>query len=146
MAQRTVIAILGTVCLALLAYLLATTYLGGPKPSGEWERATEAYAQEYQQWLSTTPASGWARVQALATGPEWERIEKLKPTRKEPSPWGYGGGTYRLVTQFHGQALVQASYTLQRGQDKRPVEEVYLLSNTIRGIKVMQLVAGTCQP
>lgn len=146
MAQRTVIAILGTLCLALLGYLVATTYLGGAKPAGEWERATEAYVQEYHQWLSATPASGWARVQALATGPEWERIEKLKPTRKEPSPWAYGGGTYRLVAQFHGQALVQASYTLQRGQDKRPVEEVYLLSNTVGGIKVMQLVAGTCQP
>lgn len=146
MAQRTVIAILGALCLALVGYLVTTTYLNGVKPVGEWERAAEVYVQEYYRWLSTSPASGWARVQALATGPEWDRIERLKPARQEPIPWEYSSGTYRLVAQFGGEALVQASYALQKGPEKRPVEEVYLLNNSVRGIRVRQLVAGRCQP
>ena len=146
MTQRTVIAILGILCLILLGYLIVTTYLCGTRPEQEWERATETYVQEYDNWLSTSPASGWARVEALATGLEHDRIDKLKPTVKEPSPWEYGGGTYRLLIQAGGRALVQASYMLQKDQDRKPVEEVYLLSNTVGGIKVVELVAGRSQP
>lgn len=144
MSQRTVIAILGMLCVALLAYFVLTTYLSGAKPAGEWERATEVYVQEYHHWLSTSPASGWARVQALATGHERDRIEKLRPARQEPTGWRFGGGAYHLLAQFGERALVQASYTLERGQEKTPIEEVYLLGNTVRGIKVVQLLAGRC--
>lgn len=146
MSLRTVIAILGTLCLALLGYLVITAYLSGARPAGEWERATEAYVQEYHRWLSTSPASGWARVQAMATGQERDRIENLRLTVKEPGPWEYSSGTFRLLIQAGGRALVQARYILQRGQDKQPVEEVYLLSNTITGINVIELVAGSSQP
>ena len=146
MAQRTVIAILGALFLALIGYLVTTTYLNGVKPAGEWERVAEVYVQEYHRWLSTSPASGWARVEVLATGPEWDRIEKLKPAWQVPSPWEYSSGTYRLVAQFGGEAMVQASYALQKGPEKRPVEEIYLLNNSVRGIRVAQIIAGRSQP
>jgi len=145
-SQRPMMAILGTLCLALLGYLMGTTYLSGAKPAGEWERASETYVQEYHHWLSASPGSGWARVQALATGPERHRVEELKQAVTEPIPWEYGGGTYRLLVQTGGRALVHASYALRRGLDKKSVDEIYLLSNTVTGIKVIQLIAGRSQP
>ena len=146
MSLRTVTAILGTLCLALLGYFVITAYLSGARPAGEWERAIEAYVQEYHRWLSTSPASGWARVQAMATGQERDRIENLRLTVKEPGPWEYSRGTFRLLIQAGGRALVQARDILQRGQDEQPVEEVKLWSNTVTGNHVLVRVTRRSQP
>lgn len=145
MTQRMAINLLAAMCLILAGYLVASTYLLGIEGDRVWEEATRTYVEEYHRWLSESPGSGWARVEALAAGPERERIERLRSEAQAPSEWRYGGGEYRLVLQAAGKAIVEADYHLQTAAVSEEVQEIYLLEKGLQGVKVTRALGGSRQ-
>ncbi len=142
MTQRTAIIILAALCLILAGYLVIGSLLIGLQDAGSWEKATRSYVEEYHRWLSESPWSGWARLEALAAGPELSRIERLRRDLQDRNEWRYAGGDYRLLLQAGGKALVEADYWLDGGDDKRDVHETYLLEKTLQGIRVIKVMEG----
>lgn len=78
MTQRMAINLLAALCLILAGYLVIGAWLQGIDGDRVWEDATRNYVEEFHRWLSESPASGWARVEALSAGPERSRIEGLR--------------------------------------------------------------------
>lgn len=142
MTQRTAVNLLAALCLVLAGYLVIGSLLLGARDAGSWERATRSYVEEYHRWLSASPGSGWARLEALAAGPELGRIERLRSELQGRSAWRYAGGDYRLLLQAGGKALVEADYWLDGGGDGKEVLETYLLEKTLQGIRVIKVMEG----
>lgn len=142
MTQRMAINLLAAFCLILSAYLVVGTLTLGADSEHTWEEATRAYVEEYHSWLSQSPGSGWARVEALAADEERSRIEMLKGELHGPSGWRYAGGDFHLLLQAGGKALAEASYRLEGSGEVREVRETYLLEKTVRGIKVVKVMGG----
>ena len=145
MTQRMAINLLAALCLILAVYLVASIHLLGVEGDRVWEEATRTYVEEYHRWLSESPRSGWARVEALAAGPERERIERLRSEAQAPSEWRYGGGEYRLMLQAAGKSMVEATYHLQTVTVSEEVQEIYLLEKGLQGIKVTRVMGGSPQ-
>lgn len=145
MTQRMAINLLATLCLILAGYLVIGAWLQGIEGDRVWEDATRTYVEEYHRWLSESPASGWARVEALAAGPEHSRIEGLRSEGQEPSGWHYSAGEYHLILQAAGKALVEADYQLETPGVSKEVSEIYLLEKGLQGIKVTRVMGGNSQ-
>lgn len=145
MTQRMAINLLAAACLILAGYLLIGAWLQGLDGDRVWEGATRTYVEEYHRWLAESPASGWARVEALSAGPERSRIERLRSDAQEPSRWRYSVGEYHLILQAAGKALVEANYQMETPGVSREVKEIYLLEKGPQGIKVTRVIGGNSQ-
>lgn len=142
MTQRAVSLLLGSCCLALAGYLVLVSLLVGTTDASDWEKATRTYVEEYHRWLAESPDSGWARAEALAAGPERDRVERLRRELRGRSGWRYVDGEYRLLLQVNGKALVEASYRLEGGGQRREVHETFLLEKALQGLKVIKVMGG----
>src|SRR3989304_5062543 len=109
MTQRLAIMLLAPACLVLSGYLVAASLILGLGEEREGEEAAGTYVEEYHRWLSENPGSGWARVEALAAGPELARIERLRGEMPDRSGWRYAGGDFHLLLQAGGKGLVEGA-------------------------------------
>ena len=142
MTQRLAIMLLATACLVLSGYLVAASLILGLGEEREWEEAAGTYVEEYHRWLSENPGSGWARVEALAAGPELARIERLRGEMPDRSGWRYAGGDFHLLLQAGGKGLVEAAYRLDGSGERKGAQEFYVLERTLQGIRVTRVMGG----